>query len=156
MVNASIRAGRKAPENSHLLTSAAPPKKTIAKKSTAGRGVKKNAGAKLSAAAAAAAAAADGEEQQPTVQAASDVGGDDASVCVDAEVSESWEEEFEDMEQFKDTFWIIALFKDGNKPHEIASQMSISTEKVVRTIDNYHKTRKVEEKEKCQNKRPPQ
>lgn len=81
-VDASIKAGRKVSEKSHLLTSTAPPKKTIAKKSAKSKGAKKTAGAQLSAVAA---VAAGGEEQGPTILAASEVGGDDASVCMDEE-----------------------------------------------------------------------
>ena len=70
------KAGRKASEKSHLLTSGSGvgPKKTIAKKPK---------GAAKKAAAAPAAAEDNSGSQAPTVIASSQVGGDNAVVCVD-------------------------------------------------------------------------
>eukprot|EP01043_Picozoa_sp_COSAG02_P056756 COSAG02_NODE_6779_length_3365_cov_1.424066_1_plen_395_part_00 len=75
-VDASIKAGKRASEKSHLLTSGAGPKKTIAKKSKGAAKTKKPAAAE-------AAAADENESKGPTVLAVSQVGGDDAAVCVD-------------------------------------------------------------------------
>jgi|EP01046_Picozoa_sp_COSAG06_P014573 poly [ADP-ribose] polymerase len=88
-VTASLKAGKKVSEKSHLLsaTATAGPKKTIAKKTKAKPTAKKKAGAKKKKAAASAAATADAAEQQePTVvvPAAAVGGGDDITVCVDA------------------------------------------------------------------------